>query len=316
MAYFLGIDGGGSKTSCAVGDDTSVLATVSAGPSNITRVGEVRARESLHQAVGDACAAAKVDPRQVERVCVGVAGAGRQEIATAVRTIIGEVIIGKIEVVGDMQIALEAAFGAGPGVIVIAGTGSIVYGRDQQGRTARAGGWGFAISDEGSAHWIGRTAVGAVLRAIDERIEAGNDQNVAEALPLYRELLAAWKLRSLDEFVRMGNSTPDFAALLPAIVAGAESGDLRAKRVLTQAGSELAQLAIILVKRVFADGDTKASVIPLALAGGVFRHAGRVREVFCDELCKVDPRIRVSPEIVEPVVGALKMARQQSLARK
>ncbi len=310
MAYFLGIDGGGSKTSCAVGDDTSLLATVTGGPSNITRVGEARARKSLHQAVREACSAAKVDPSQVERVCIGVAGAGRKEIAADVRKIIGEVISGKIDVVGDMQIALEAAFGAGPGVIVIAGTGSIAYGRDQQGRTARAGGWGFAISDEGSAHWIGRTAVGALLRGIDERIEAGNGENVAEELPLYRELKAAWKLHALDEFVRMGNANPDFAALLPTIVASAEGGDALAERVLTQAGRELAQLAIILVSRVFPDGDATQSAIPLALAGGVFRHSGRVREVFCDEIGKVNLRVQVSAQIVEPVVGALQMARQ------
>ena len=158
MTYYLGIDGGGSKTTCAVGDESSLLATVAAGPSNITRVGEARARASLHQAVHEACAAAKIDPRQVRRACIGAAGAGREEIAGALRKIMAETLPGEIEVVGDMQIALAAAFGAGPGVIVIAGTGSIAYGRDAQGGTARAGGWGFAISDEGSAHWIGCAA--------------------------------------------------------------------------------------------------------------------------------------------------------------
>ena len=74
---------------------------------------------------------------------------------------------GEIEVVGDMVIALEAAFGGDPGVIVIAGTGSIAYGRNSKGQTARAGGWGFAISDEGSGQWIGRAAVAATVRALD-----------------------------------------------------------------------------------------------------------------------------------------------------
>ena len=151
MAYYLGIDGGGSKTRCAVGDESSLLATVSVGPSNITRVGEARARESLHQAIREACAGAGIEPAQLRRACIGAAGAGREEIANVVRGIVAEVIPGKIEIVGDMQIALEAAFGTGPGVIVIAGTGSIAYGRDADGRTARAGGWGFAVSYEGSA---------------------------------------------------------------------------------------------------------------------------------------------------------------------
>ena len=72
------------------------------------------------------------------------------------RDIVAEILPTPIEVVGDMLIALEAAFDSGPGVIVIAGTGSIAYGRNRQGTTVRAGGWGFAIGDEGSAHWIGR----------------------------------------------------------------------------------------------------------------------------------------------------------------
>ncbi len=173
MAYYLGIDGGGSKTTCAVGDETSLLATVTVDASNITRVGEAGARDALQRAIREACRAANISPQQVLRACIGAAGAGRTEIAGIVRDIVAEIISGEIEVVGDMEIALRAAFGGGPGVIVIAGTGSIAFGRDAQGRTARAGGWGFAVSDEGSAHWIGRAAVSAVLRAADE---AGDDQ--------------------------------------------------------------------------------------------------------------------------------------------
>ncbi|MGA8762390.1 MAG: BadF/BadG/BcrA/BcrD ATPase family protein, partial [Candidatus Sulfotelmatobacter sp.] len=187
MPYYLGIDGGGSKTTCAVGDATSLLATASAGPSNVVRVGEARARESLRQAVRQACGAAGIGVQQIERVCIGAAGAGRDKTASLLRKILveilnpelaGQVLSGRIvsqpflpsqiDLVGDTQIALKAAFGSGPGVIVIAGTGSIAYGRDQHGNIARAGGWGFAISDEGSAHWIGRAALSAVLCSMDE----------------------------------------------------------------------------------------------------------------------------------------------------
>lgn len=307
MTYYLGIDGGGSKTTCAVGDESSLLATAIAGPSNITRVGEVRARESLHQAIREACAGAKIDPRQVQRACIGVAGAGREEIVSVVRKIVAEMIPGDIEVVGDMEIALAAAFGAGPGVIVIAGTGSIAYGRDAQGRTARAGGWGFAISDEGSAHWIGRTAVTTLLRAIDRERDA---QAAAEGLPLFREVTAAWDLHSLDEFVRTANSSPDFAALFPAILAAADAGDALAECVLTQAGGELAQLAGIVVHRLFAEDGSNPPAIPLAMAGGVFRYAAKVREAFCDEVRKLDPCLSVNPAVVEPVEGALQLARK------
>jgi len=256
VAYYLGIDGGGSKTTCAVGDELSQLATAVAGPSNITRVGEVRARESLHQAIREACATAKTAPQQVQRACIGVAGAGRAEVGGIVRTMVAEMISGEIEVVGDLLIALEGAFGEGAGVIVIAGTGSVAYGRNAQGKTARAGGWGFAVSDEGSAHWIARSAVTSVLQAIDQQTDHRKDsQASAAALSLFHDLKSAWRLRSLDEFVLAANSGPDFAALFPAIQAAADAGDALAQRVLSQAGGELSRLAGIVIRRLFTGQD-------------------------------------------------------------
>ncbi|HXC42628.1 MAG TPA: BadF/BadG/BcrA/BcrD ATPase family protein [Candidatus Dormibacteraeota bacterium] len=302
MAYFLGVDGGGSKTTCAVGDEVSLLARVTTGPSNINRVGETRARESLHQAIRQACEAAGIDPRQVQCACVGVAGVGNEETARAVRKMVAEIMPAEIEVVGDMQIALEAAFGGGPGVIMIAGTGSIAYGRDAQGRTARAGGWGFAVSDEGSAHWIGRTAVANLLRAIDQ------EEKVAAGTPLFLELRAVWNFHSVDELVRSANSGADFAALFPVVLATADAGDAVAKRVLAQAAVELARLAGIVMHRLFDSGDT--SRVSLAMVGGVFRHAKPVREAFQKETCMANRKAHLNPEVVEPVHGALQRARE------
>ncbi len=310
MAYYLGIDGGGTKTTCVVGDEASQLSCVRAGASNITRVGEARARESLHQAIRLACAEAKIDARQLRRACIGVAGAGRENVAGRVREIVGELIPGEIEVVGDMEIALVAAFVAGPGVVVIAGTGSIAYGRDPQGRTARAGGWGFGISDEGSAYWIGRAAVASLLRAIDENTNATkNAQAAAKESALFGELAAAWKLRSLNELARNANSNPDFAALFPAVLAASETGDVVARQVLKSAGGELARLAATVERRLFA-GDASTPPVPLAMVGGVFRHSAKVRKAFRDEAGKIGPRVEINPEVVEPVLGALLMARQ------
>jgi glucosamine kinase len=311
VAYFLGIDGGGSKTTCVVGDESSLLATVTAGGSNITRVGEAGAREALQQAIREACLAAGIDSHRVLRACVGAAGAGRSEIASTVRKMVAEIIPGEIEVVGDMEIALAAAFGKGPGVIVIAGTGSIVFGRDAQGKVARAGGWGFAISDEGSAHWIGLAAVRAVLRSADE---VGEDRAESEAtwpaLKLFSELKTAWSLESLPQLARAANATPDFAVLFPAVLAAAEAGDAVARRVIADASRELAQLAGIIVRRLFSARHTSASAVPMAMAGGVFRHAAMIRELFYNEVRAANPDFVLNPEVVDPVHGALQMARR------
>lgn len=317
MPYYLGIDGGGSKTTCAVGDTISLLATSTAGPSNIVRVGEARARESLHQAVRQACSAAGISPRQIDRTCVGAAGAGRAEISTSVSQILAEILPGQVTVVGDADIAFEAAFGSGPGVIVIAGTGSIAYGRDRQGRTARAGGWGFAISDEGSAHWIGRAALSAVLRSFDLGDGRRDEVGAGAAPPLLRELMNAWKLDSFEALVRTANfhgetavvgSAPDFSAFFPVVLAAASAGDDVAQRVLTAAAGELAQLAAIVMHRLFPERTSSSAAVPMAMAGGVFRHAAMVREIFYNDVRKAHPRVALNSEVVEPVHGALQMA--------
>lgn len=301
VPYFLGIDGGGTKTTCTVGDETRVLATATAGPSNIVRIGESQTRESLQMSVRQACAAAGISPEQVTRTCVGGSGAARPELAEIVRGILAEIISTPIDVVGDMQIALEAAFDAGPGVIVIAGTGSIAYGRDRHGKTIRAGGWGFAIGDEGSAHWIGRAAVSAVLRTSDLQGEAG----ISASPSLAEDLCRKWGVTSLLDLARAANSIPppDFASLFPAVAA---SNDELARQVLRQAGRELAQVAGIVIRRLFAE----ETVVPVAMTGGVFGHSELVRQVFYNELRKLESRAQVNPKVVDPVEGALRTARR------
>ena len=198
------------------------------------------------------------------------------------------------------MIALEAAFGDGPGVIVIAGTGSIAYGRNREGQTARAGGWGFAISDEGSGHWIGRTAVAAAIGAWDEKPE--------QDLRLIEMLMKSWSLQTIEQLVPAANATPppDFAALFPAVLSLADSGDRIARDVLTQAGTQLANLAGILFRRLFPN----AGAVPVAMSGGVFGSSALVRQVFYNSLRSRHPDAVINPNVIEPVRGALELARK------
>jgi glucosamine kinase len=290
-----------------VGDESAVLASATSGPSNVVRVGEGQARKAIHECIRQACAAAGITLAQVTKSCMGAAGAAKPEVAAIVRRILVEVLLSPLEVVGDMQIALEAAFGGGAGVIVIGGTGSIAYGRNHEGSVARAGGWGFAISDEGSAHWIGRAAISAVLRETDEEGIANVD-SPERSSGLGIALLKAWKARSISELAAAANFTPppDFATLLPAILGAADSGDELAQQTLTLAGSELARLANVTIGRLFAES---VLVVPVAMAGGVFRHSAMVREVFYNEVRRLQVRANVAPQVVDPVQGALRRAR-------
>jgi N-acetylglucosamine kinase-like BadF-type ATPase len=317
MAYYLGIDGGGTKTRCVLADETMVLATAMSGGSNIVRLGETQAREALHTAVRQVCATANISLAQIRAICIGAAGADRPAIAAKIRRILVELIsetapetaLPKIEVVGDMTIALEAAFGAGPGVIAIAGTGSIAYGRDANGHTARAGGWGFAISDEGSGHWIGRRAISAILSAHDQGLET----------TLSATVLQAWKLNTLDELVQQANSTPppDFPRLFPIVLRAADEDDSVARSLLTDAGAKLGSLAAIVVHRLahntpaamLTGSVLPVATLPVAMTGSVFRQSPDVRRVFYDTLQTSLPGIDVRQDIVDPIEGALARAR-------
>ena len=300
MAIFLGIDGGGTKTSCVIGDETSVLGSGTAGGSNVVRLGEAKAREALSAAIGQACAAANIKPAQIERTCVGLAGAGRPEVSGLVRRLLMELVSGEIEVVGDMVIALQAAFGDGAGVMVIAGTGSMAYGRDALGNTLRAGGWGFSVFDEGSGHWIGRSAIAAIMRDYDE---SGDENSV-----LQDNVRKSWGLSTREQLVLAANASPspDFAGLLPAVLSAADSGDSLARSILTQAGTELARLAKIVIRRLFSDG----AKVPVAMTGGVFGNCALVRQVFYNSLRSEYPNCSVNLTVIEPVQGALELARK------
>ncbi len=295
MAFYLGIDGGGSKTACVVGDQISIIGRGEGTGSNIVRAGEAPARKGLHAAILQACAEANIQPSQISRTVIGVAGAGRPEINSAIHRLVAEILGGEIEVVGDMEIALHAAFEAGPGVVVIAGTGSIAFGRNASGETARAGGWGFAVSDEGSGGWIGKRALAAALRTLDE----GGDT------PLLEAAMNCWGLKSFDQLIISANAIPlaDFAGLFPAVVSAADSGDEVAQAVLVDAGGELVNLAEIVINRLFSE-----TAVSVAMTGGVFRNSDLVRETFRNSLA-LHHSVSVSPDVVSPVEGALAMAR-------
>jgi N-acetylglucosamine kinase-like BadF-type ATPase len=302
VPLYLGIDGGGTQTTCAVGDDLHVLATSVAGGSNMVRVGEPEARANLREAITKACAAAGVSPAAVEATVIGIAGASVPPVTDAVVAMIGDLVPGEIEVVGDMVIAMEAAFPGLPGVVVISGTGSVAFGRNHREETGRAGGWGPAISDEGSGYWIGRAAVSAVLRA----------QDAAASTTLLQGILDRWRLNSLQELVQKANASPGFAELFPAVESAATGGDPVAQQILAAAGGELATLAGIVIGRLWP----AEHAVAVAIGGGVFAHSPLVRGAFGKELRAERPGASVNLKIIEPVAGALWMARRMTASTR
>jgi N-acetylglucosamine kinase-like BadF-type ATPase len=169
MGYSLGFDGGGTKTDCVLLDPNgAAVGEGRSGPANPLRCGYDVAFSSLREAAAGAIAAAGIRLADITGVCAGIAGAGRSSVVLRIMEFLAqEFPLALTQVATDYEIALEAAAGTGPGVVLIAGTGSVAYGRNAAGEAVRAGGYGPWIGDEGSAFEIGRRAVSAVARVRD-----------------------------------------------------------------------------------------------------------------------------------------------------
>ena len=215
MGYSLGFDGGGTKTECVVLDARgTVVGEGRGGPSNPLRTGYETSFHSLSEAAAEALKNASLHTGNITGVCAGLAGAGRRNVVRRMLVFLAQEFPGAVaQVVTDYEIALEAAAGTGPGVVLIAGTGSTAYGRNAKGETAHAGGYGPWVGDEGSAFEIGRRAVGAVARTRDH----------AAPVTLLTEMIpAALDCPDWDEFTQRIMKNPDeiFPALFPVVARG------------------------------------------------------------------------------------------------
>jgi N-acetylglucosamine kinase-like BadF-type ATPase len=226
---FLGIDGGGSKTTFLLeNDEGRELARFETGPSNWLSSGPVTARESLSNGI-------RRLPSSPDIVCGGFAGAGRPEAVEFYQRCLSDLLPhARVFVETDVFITYIGAIGAGPGVLVIAGTGSIALARRQDGTMVRAGGWGSTFGDEGSGFWIGREAVRTALRANDAEEDAGFLSAIEKALGLQRitDAPAAWKDGRID--VRS-------VAALATVVTSQYPAE-PAKRILDEAAAHLRAL--------------------------------------------------------------------------
>lgn len=300
MCVIVGVDGGGSKTRCAVSDGVTILGRGTSNGCNIVRLGEATARASIQSAIREAFLAANLKPESAQAACIGIAGSGVLHVRGAVLSIVQELLKCPVAIVGDQEIAFEAAFGALPGILVIGGTGSIAFGRGNDGKTTRAGGHGFIISDEGSGQWIGRTAVSSCLRALD----AGTQTTL---LPL---LLNAFRVATVSEMIEAANAVPlpNFSGLLPIVLQASQGGDAIAVEVLQKAGQELAKLAKLVAGKL----DLNPPDFRVAMAGGVFEHCALVREEFQRSLKSSHPQATVIAGVAEPLLGALSLARKKT----
>lgn len=303
MSYFVALDGGGTKTECWVADESRVLGQSSGPTVKIMNVGEQAATAALRAIVREALGAANVAGDSIRRTCFGLAGSSSAEVRSWAEATLRELISGDIIVTGDEQIALDAAFRDGPGVLVIAGTGSHVTGRCANGTTVSAGGWGPVLGDEGSGTWIGLEALRACLRARDRGIETC----------LLREIQQAWGLEDLGSLVAKANlrERPDFGSLTMVVAGCAEDGDALAHGVLERAGEELAGQVSLVISKMRAAECAAEDGSRIAFTGSVLGRIPRVLRAMDERLRAAWPKITVDVKAVQPLEGALWRARQR-----
>ncbi|HSE28587.1 MAG TPA: BadF/BadG/BcrA/BcrD ATPase family protein [Gemmatimonadales bacterium] len=293
MSVWAGADAGGTGTRAAIGDGQAVR-SVAQGPGGAVRPGRVLAAASaiagvVRQALMAAGAA------EADALVVGAAGAGREpergELEQALR---GEHIARRVRVTTDVALALEAAFGEGPGIVVSAGTGSIAVARLPTGETRRTGGYGWQMGDEGSGYAIGRAALAAVSRALDGR---------GAPTPLLDLVLQRARCRDAEGLVRWaGTAGPsEVAGLAPVVFRAADQGDPTAQGIADFAARELAQLVAALRQHF-----PEEPPVPVALAGGLLASGGALRERLVSRI--EGAGIRIAPEAPDPLLGALALA--------
>jgi N-acetylglucosamine kinase len=301
MKYFLGVDGGASKTAALVTDENSApLGRGLAGGSNHLRVGIEQATRNIERAVNSALVEAGVAIREIEYAYCGIAGSDHIEhherVVEALRIFFPR---GNFVVDNDARIALTGAVGFGSGAVVIAGTGSVAFGRNTSGAEARAGGWGPKIGDEGSGYAIARDGLTAIVRAYDGR---GPATKMTDLLCFQ---YAMCDPADLPRFVYATTTGDDVIARYGKLVMqAADEGDAVARAIIDRAGCELAACVLAVARRLQLTGEN----FPVAYVGGAFHAGALLLDPMKREIAREAPGAAVAAPVNTPVEGAAMIA--------
>ncbi len=313
MRFVLGFDGGGTKTDCVLMDESgAILARSQAGPSNPLRVGFGAALSSIRDAARQAIAQATLPASSVATaVCAGLAGAGPPESAEKIHALLAaEFPESQVQVCTDLDLALAAA-GGGPAIVLLAGTGSFAVGRNAAGETARAGGYGSQIGDEGSAYDVGRRAI---LTAMHENDRTGEDtllgQRVLRELACanWSEVKARAQTASDEVFPRLFAVVATVADWIesstetPAQTAARNS----ARGILRASAFDLASLAENLAERLHLRGTRFA----IAKTGGMIGRSNYLESQLDERLRNAFPEAEIGGLRISPAEAAARRALQ------
>ena len=288
MTTFLGIDGGGTRTRALLVDATGrVLSETQDGPSNLNHASETTVCTSLQSVIRTCTEKTNTPP---VAICLGLAGATSPEVANMVTSFVRELVPSRIEVISDAEVALAGAFADGPGILLIAGTGSVCLGQTTDHTFVRSGGWGQLVDDAGSASWIGRQALSESLRQADGR---------ASPTELRDNIFAALGVSNrgqiIERLYRPSMNPTQLGQLAPSVCEMAEAGDRSARKICVAAVNELDQLVRAVAKKMCK------SERRVCFTGGLLEHQPFIRERLRERLKPCE----IIPPMLTPVSGAV-----------
>ncbi len=298
MTYLIGIDAGGTHTTAAVADlEGRILARAEAGPGALRPGQAANAAAAIFSAARDALQRARVEP-PARMMVVGASGISdhheREALGAALE---GCGLAARFTIVADAEIALEAAFGEKPGIVVIAGTGSVGWARLPDGSSVRAGGLGPVLGDRGSGYDLGREALRAIGAGMELNLELPLTQAILKHLQIEDRELVRWSL---------GASVPAIAALAPVVLGAARSKDGVARTIALDGARALAALVLGLAQRF-----PRSTPLRVAWGGGLLASQPNYRSMMLACLREDLPRATVMQSAVDGVVGAIAMAKRQ-----
>lgn len=301
----LGIDSGGTKTVAWVAqrseaDTPQVIGRGTSGGANPQAVGFDAALANLDQAIDAACADAGAPPEPFAAAVLALAGSDRDEVRRPlIRWAEDRRLAHRFRVVHDADPVLAAGTPNGWGVALIAGTGSFAFGRTDDGRTTRSGGWGYLFGDEGSGYAIALAGLRAAARSADGR--GGNTQ----LLDGFLERLGLERPEQLIPAVYQSTCPrATIASLADVVTQAADEADEVAGGILDQAGRELAAMVAAVAGKLELSGGR----FPLALAGGVLTNSDILRERLSAHLASLGLTPAPTASVPDPVLGALELA--------
>ena len=304
----VGVDAGGSKTRMIVATSAGeTLAEVSGGGAAMSPGNADYCAGIIATLLATALASAEQADTVPAALYAGVAGTGREAEKVALQDALSRLeLADEVVVETDASVALADAFGDRSGVLLIAGTGSIAFGRSPSGMLARCGGWGPVFGDEGSGTWIGRRALSVVAAAHD-----GREPETA----LTGAILTAAQVNEVEQLIpwAIAADRETLAALAPSVLAMAMQDDVRANSIVDMAVEELVLHVRALATQLFVDD---RAAFDLALSGGLLHKGSLLRKRLERRLRGAVPGVTVRAEDVDGARGAVKLALRLAAAAR